>query len=41
VRSYLSRLEKLLPDSDRVAQMKVYFRDTTTMLNNQGSAKAP
>jgi hypothetical protein len=24
-----------------VAQMKVYFRDTSTMLNNQGAAKAP
>ena len=41
VRSYLTRLEKLLPESDRVAQMKVYFRDTSAMLNNQGAAKAP
>lgn len=39
VRTYLARLDKLMPGSDRVARMTVYFRETMNMLNQSGSAK--
>jgi len=32
VRTYLTRLEKLLPANDRVTMMRRYFRETVGML---------
>ncbi len=34
VRSYLTRLEKLMPANDRVTMMRRYFRETQTMLES-------
>ena len=36
VRDYLSRLEKLLPGHERVAQMRRYLRETLAMLAREG-----
>lgn len=38
VRSYLTRLDNLLPNNDRVAQMHRYYRDTMTLLKSAAPA---
>jgi hypothetical protein len=38
VRAYLSRLDNLLPNSDRVAQMHRYYRETLAMLKAPAAA---
>jgi hypothetical protein len=34
IRTYLTRLEKLLPGNDRVTMMRRYFRETVGMLES-------
>ena len=39
VRAYLTRLDSLLPGSDRVAQMHRYYRETLAMLKTAAGAE--
>jgi hypothetical protein len=41
VRNYLRKLDKLMPNNDRVAKMNLYYRDTLALLQQQLVANKP